>query len=291
MRSFLFVPADSQRKIDKSFGTSADALILDLEDAVAPERKAEARHLVRDALARDRAGRQVFVRVNALDTGLTLTDLSAVMAGAPDGVVLPKCAGRGDVVHLDRLLDGMEAALGLPMRRTRIIAVATETPAAVLGLAGYVGSSERLWGLMWGAEDLAGALGASANRSGGRYRAPFELARNLCLLGAAAAGVVAIDAVFTDIADSDGLLAEACEARVDGFGAKALIHPDQCDIVNQAFLPSEAEIRWAQRVLDALGISSLGVVRLDGKMIDRPHEIQARRILGMARPGAVDACG
>ncbi|RYF58956.1 MAG: hypothetical protein EOO27_10825, partial [Comamonadaceae bacterium] len=118
-----------------------------------------------------------------------------------------------------------------------------------------------------------------------------RVARNLCLLGAAAAGVVAIDAVFTDIADSEGLLAEACEARVDGFGSKALIHPDQCDIVNRAFLPSEAEIRWAQRVLDALETSSSGVVRLDGKMIDRPHEIQARRILGMARPGAVNACG
>jgi citrate lyase subunit beta / citryl-CoA lyase len=285
MRSFLFVPADSPRKIDKSFTSAADALILDLEDAVAPQRKDEARRLAREALGRERAGRRVFVRVNAFDTGLTLADLGAVMPGAPDGVVLPKCAGRDDIVRLDHVLDGMEAALALPPGRTSIIAVATETPAAVLGLAGYAGSSARLCGLMWGAEDLAGALGASSNRTDGRYRAPFELARNLCLLGAAAAEVMAIDAVYTDFADAEGLRAEASAARVDGFRAKAAIHPDQCAIVNAAFEPSEAERRWARAVLDALAATPAGVASLDGRMIDRPHEVQARRILGLAAPG------
>ena len=293
MRSFLFVPADSARKIAKSFGTRADALILDLEDAVAPDRKEGARGNAREALAQDRAGKQVFVRVNAFDTGLTLADLGAVMAGRPDGIVLPKCAGGRDVERLHHVLDGMEAALDILVGSTRILPVATETAGAVLNLASYTGCSSRLLGLMWGAEDLAGTLNASANRRHGAYRAPAEFARTLCLLGASAAGVLAIDAVYTDFSDAEGLRAEATEARIDGFQAKALIHPDHCDIVNEAFRPSEADRLWARAVLDTLEAGeSRGVAALDGRMIDRPHEIQARRILALTTDTGLNVrCG
>ena len=288
MRSFLFVPADSPRKIDKAMSGDADALILDLEDAVVPARKPLARTTAREALERPRGPRQVFVRVNAFDTGVLADDLGAVMAGRPDGIVLPKCSGGAEVQRLHHMLDGAEAALGLPAGRTLIIPVATETPQAVLAMASYAGCSTRLWGLMWGGEDLAGALGASANREGGAYRSPFRLARDLCLLGASAAGMVAIDAVFTDVADLQGLQDEATQARIDGFGAKAAIHPGQCAPIHAAFNPTEAERRWARAVLDALAASdaSQGVALLDGRMIDRPHAQQARRILARGGDGA-----
>lgn len=289
MRSFLFVPADSQRKIDKSREALADALILDLEDAVAPARKEEARGLVRAALARPRGRQQLFVRVNAFDTGLLPLDLAAAMAGRPDGIVLPKCAGGEDVRRLAHMLDGAEAVLGLPAGSTRIVAVATETPQAVLSMAGYAGCSPRLWGLMWGGEDLAGALGAGANREAGGYRSPFRLARDLCLLGAAAAGVVAIDAVFTDVHDSAGLQHEATQARIDGFGAKAAIHPAQCGPIHAAFTPGAEELAWARAVLAALAAAGDGVALLDGRMLDRPHGVQAQRIL--ARAAAVEGGG
>lgn len=282
MRSLLFVPADSPRKIAKSLDTEADALILDLEDAVAPQRKEVARALAREALQRERCGKRLFVRVNAFDTGLLLQDLAAVMAGRPDGIVLPKCAGGAQVQLLAHMLDGVEAALALPPGGTCIVAVATETAQAVLSMASYQGCSERLWGLMWGAEDLAGALGASTNRDAGAYRSPFRLARDLCLLGAAAAGVAAIDAVFTDVNDTAGLRAETVQARMDGFQAKAAIHPAQCAAIHEALTPSPAEQAWARAVLDALAHSADGVALLDGRMLDRPHEVQARRILARA---------
>lgn len=283
MRSLLFVPADSPRKIAKSFGSSADALILDLEDAVAMERKPVARQAARQALQQPRQGKKVFIRINALDTGLALDDLAEVMPGRPDGIVLPKCGGGKDVEQLHQLLDGMEAALRLPVGGSRIIPVATETPGAVLNLGSYAGCSARLLGLMWGAEDLASALGASANRRAGRYRAPFDLARQLCLLAAAAAGVMPIDAVWTDTADLEGLRDEAEQARIDGFTGKALIHPLHCDVVHQAFMPSEAEQRRARAILEAVAAApGAGVAVLDGRMIDRPHVIQAQRILALA---------
>ena len=287
MRSFLFVPADSPRKIEKSRSAEADALILDLEDAVAMPRKEAARALAREALQAARGRQQVYVRVNAFDTGLLPQDLGAVMAGRPDGLVLPKCASGDEVRRLAHMLDGAEAALGLPPGATRIVAVATETPQAVLSMASYAGCSPRLWGLMWGGEDLAGALGASANREAGAYRSPFRLARDLCLLGAAAAGVQAIDAVFTDVGDVEGLAQEARQARIDGFGAKAAIHPAQCAPIHAAFAPTAAELTWARAVLDALAAqdAGAGVVLLDGQMVDRPHAVQARRILARGGVG------
>ncbi|MBO9513244.1 MAG: CoA ester lyase [Variovorax sp.] len=285
MRSLLFVPGDDRRKIEKSLQTQADALVLDLEDSVAPARKPQARAIVREALGADRHGKTVYVRINAFDSGEMLADLAAVMPGRPHGIVLPKCEGGEDVRRLDHMLSGVECALGIEAGRTRIIVVSTETAAAVLAHASYRDASPRLDGLIWGAEDLAGALGASANRDpAGAYKPPFELARSLCLLGAAAANVLAIDAVYTDYQDLAGLAAEARRAREDGFGCKAAIHPSQCGVINAAFMPTEAEVGWARRVLQALrGAQGQGVATLDGRMIDRPHEIQARRILQRAQ--------
>ena len=201
MRSFLFVPGDSARKFESAKKTAADALILDLEDSVAPDQKAAARTITRGMLDSRKAGQKLFVRVNALDTGLTLADLAAVMPGRPDGIVLPKCAGAADVNRLALYLDAFEAASAIEAESIRIVVVATETAQAVLKLHDYEGASPRLWGMMWGAEDLAASLGSSRNRTDGRYHSPFLLARDLCLISAAAAGVVAIDTIATDIDD------------------------------------------------------------------------------------------
>ncbi len=275
-RSLLFVPGDSERKLDKAPGTAADLLIVDLEDAVSAANKEVALGITRAFLDRDRAGKQVYVRVNAFDTGWVERDLAAVMAGKPDGIVLPKSEGGGDIDRLATLLDRYDDD-----GATRIIPVATETPQAVLNLASYRGCSPRLAGLMWGAEDLASAIGATSNRDAeGRFRSPFRLARDLCLHAAASAGVAAIDTVYVDVHNHDGLRAEALEARADGFTAKAVIYPAHCEIVNAAFAATEAEIAWAHAVLKALAESAGGgVAMLDGKMLDKPHEVQARRIL------------
>ena len=190
MRSFLFVPGDSARKFESAKKTAADALILDLEDSVAPDQKTPARTITRGMLDARKAGQKLYVRVNALDTGLTLADLAAVMPGRPDGIVLPKCAGAADLNRLALYLDAFEAASGIDAESTRIIVVATETAQAVLKLHNYEGASSRLWGMMWGAEDLAASLGSSRNRTDGRYHSPFLLARDLCLISAAAAGMV-----------------------------------------------------------------------------------------------------
>ena len=205
MRSMLFVPGDSPRKFEKASDSKAGALILDLEDSVATEKKEEARKLTRVALSGRRGAQQLYVRVNALDTGMTLLDLAAVMSAAPDGIVLPKSHGGDDIRQLSFWLDAFEAAAGLQVGATRIVAVATETAASLFGLASYKESSPRLVGLMWGAEDLAASLGASENRSGGVLHSPFRLARDMCLMGAAAADVAAIDTVYTDIDNLVGL--------------------------------------------------------------------------------------
>jgi citrate lyase subunit beta/citryl-CoA lyase len=251
MRSFLFVPGDSVRKFDSAKKTAADALILDLEDSIAPDGKVGARDITRQMLDARNPTQKIYIRVNALDTGLTLGDLAAVMPGRPDGIVLPKCEGATDVDRLALYLDAFEAASGIAAGTTRIVTVATETARAVLKLLDFGNMSPRLWGMMWGAEDLAASLGASRNRSDGRFHSPFVLARDLCLIAAAAAGVVAIDTIATDIDDLDALKAESIAARQDGFLAKAVIHPKHVDIVNAAFMPTEEEIAWSQRVVAA----------------------------------------
>jgi citrate lyase subunit beta/citryl-CoA lyase len=285
MRSFLFVPGDSARKFESAKKTAADALILDLEDSVAPDQKAAARTITRGMLDSRKAGQKLFVRVNALDTGLTLADLAAVMPGRPDGIVLPKCAGAADVNRLALYLDAFEAASGIEAESTRIVVVATETAQAVLKLHDYEGASPRLWGMMWGAEDFAASLGSSRNRTDGRYHSPFLLARDLCLISAAAAGVVAIDTIATDIDDLAALKDEAVAARRDGFLAKAVIHPKHVDVVNAALTPTDEEVAWARQIVKAFDDNpNSGVVKIDGKMIDKPHLRAAVKILALVEP-------
>ncbi len=283
MRSMLFVPGDAPRKFEKACQGNASALILDLEDSVVIEKKNEARGLTRTMLSGRRGPHQLYVRVNALDTGMTLTDLAAVMPAAPDGIVLPKSRGGEDVRMLSLWLDAFEAAAGSRPGSTRIMVVATETAASMFGLGTYKDSSPRLAGLMWGAEDLSAALGATEKASGGVFHSPYRLARDLCLIGAAAAEVLAIDTVYTDIDNLAGLEAETRAARRDGFSAKALIHPKHVDIVNAAFEPTAAERAWAEKVVAAFAANpDLGTLRLDGSMIDRPHLRAARKILGLS---------
>jgi citrate lyase subunit beta/citryl-CoA lyase len=257
-------------------------LILDLEDSVVPDKKDEARGLTRTMLSSRRDGPKLYVRVNALDTAMTLQDLAAVMPAAPDGIVLPKCRSGDDVRHLALWLDAFEAAAGTKPGTTRIVVVATETAASVFGLGTYKDCSPRLAGLMWGAEDLAASLGATENASAGKFHSPYLLARDMCLIGAAAAEVAAIDTVYTDIENLAGLEQETRAARRDGFSAKALIHPKHVDIVNAAFEPNAAERAWAEKIVAAFADNpNLGTLRLEGKMIDKPHLRAAEKILGI----------
>ncbi len=266
----------------KADSSGADVVIYDLEDAVHPDQKEAARPLVKTALAGDHPAPLLrYVRVNALDTPWCEGDLQAVLPAEPDGIVLPKVSGPEDLVHLGALIGRWE----LPKKAgsTRVIAVCTETPQATLSLAARSWKHPRLAGLLWGGEDLSAAIGATANRDGGGYTAPFALARSLCLLAAHTAGVAAIDAVFTDFRDSDALAREADAARRDGFTAKAAIHPAQVGIINARFTPTEAERLWAERVVSAFEAAGSNVVALDGKMLDAPHLTQARRVLSSLR--------
>ncbi|MDH3305482.1 MAG: CoA ester lyase [Gammaproteobacteria bacterium] len=277
-RSFLFVPADSERKMKKAGDTGADALILDLEDAVAPEARPEARLMASEYLQ----GRQnVWVRINALDSEDSAADLEAVIPARPAGIVLPKARRAADAVALSRCINELEQQSGIERGQTRIIVLCTERPEALFTLHGYVDATKRLFGLSWGAEDLSVAVGASANRDEqGNWLPIFEMARSLCLLAAAAAEVTAIDTVFTDFRDHEGLLRYAANARRDGFSGMLAIHPAQVDVINAAFEPSPAEIDRAERIVELFEANpGAGTIGLDGKMIDRPHLIQARRLL------------
>lgn len=282
MRSFLFVPGDSERKFAKARAGHADALILDLEDSVASDAKEAARLSVQVMLGGERAAQQIFVRVNAFDTELTSRDLAAVMGARPDGIVLPKCESGAQVQRLANMLDALEPVFGIESGKTRIIGIATETAASLFSLGSYRDASPRLWGIMWGAEDLAASLGASTNRDAAGLLEPYRLARNLCLAAAAAAGIAAIDTVATQIGDLEALALEAEEARRDGFTAKAVIHPAHVDIVNAAFRPSPAEIANARSIVAAFANSGgAGVFQLNGRMIDKPHLRAAEHILAM----------
>ncbi|MCA1999347.1 MAG: CoA ester lyase [Hyphomicrobiales bacterium] len=286
MRSLLFVPGDDARKIARGLASGADALILDLEDSVAPARKEAARGLVRETLAaRQPGGPRLLVRVNALRSGEIAADLDGVMPGRPDAVMLPKCEGGADVQHLGALIAVREAEHAIGDGATGIIAIATETPLALFRLGTIPGASLRLQGLTWGAEDLAGAVGAERNRGeAGAYTAPFQLARSLALFAAAAAEVPAIDSVYVDFRDEAGLRAEAEAGRRDGFTAKMAIHPAQIAIINAVFTPDSATIAHAARIVALFAANpDQGVIGLDGQMVDRPHLVQAERILARAR--------
>ena len=284
MRSLLFVPGDDDRKIAKGLASSADALILDLEDSVAPARKGVAREVCVKALQSAAATKKLFVRVNALDTGQTLADLAAVVRARPYGIVLPKCGGGDDARLVGQYLAALEAREGIENGATRILPIATENGASMFGLGTYAGVA-RLCGMFWGGEDLAADLGAVSNRgTNGGYSAPYQLARSLTLYAAAAAQVDAVDAVYTNFRDLDGLRAEAADALRDGFSAKAAIHPDQVEPINVAFTPSADDVAWAKRVVAAFDASlGAGVTSIDGKMLDRPHHRSAERVLARAR--------
>lgn len=279
MRSWLFVPGDSERKFARASEGEADVLILDLEDSVLPADKQAARGTTRAMLEAPRGRQQRWVRVNALDTGLTLGDLAAVMPARPDGIVLPKCAEAGQVRQLGHWLDAFEAAQGLEAAPTRILAIATETAASLFGLGSYAQAGPRLAALTWGAEDLSADIGGLANRADGAWLGVYRLARELCLAAAAAAGVPAIDTVHVDINDLDGLAADARTARRDGFAGKMIIHPSHVAATNAAFTPAPEELDWARRVVAAFADGGAGATRMDGKMLDRPHLRLAERLL------------
>ncbi len=276
LRSLLFVPGDRPDRMEKAMGAGADALILDLEDAVAPAARPEARNAVAQFLAAHQ-GSRLWVRVNPLDSPECGRDLQAVLPAHPDGIVLPKAEGGASVADLSHRLAERGNATA------RIIAIATETAAAMFQL-GTFGGHNRLAALTWGAEDLPAAVGAVTSREpDGSFTPPYELARSLCLFGAAAAAVAPIETVYPAFRDLDGLEASAGRARRDGFTGMLAIHPDQVPVINAAFTPTAAEIAHARSVVAAFEASpGAGALSLDGRMIDRPHLVQAQRILAAA---------
>ena len=285
LRSMLFVPGDSEKKMAKGGSIGADALILDLEDSVAASRRPLAREMIHDYLRNaGRAGGELWVRINPLDTADALRDVAAVARARPDGIALPKCNGPEDVVQLSHYLDALEVEHGIPQGSIAICAIATETAAAPFTLGQYKGAP-RLRVLTWGAEDLAAALGASSNKDAtGNYTAPYVLARSLCLFGAHAAGVQGLDTVQPDFRNAAKLREECNDARRDGFLGKIAIHPDQVAVINECFTPSAAEIAHAQAVIDAFAANpGAGTLSLEGKMIDMPHLKQAERLMSIVR--------
>lgn len=282
-RSYLFVPADSEKKLMKAAASDADALIIDLEDSVAQAARPKARTRAAEFLAESiRPAR--LVRINPLRHDDSRRDIEAVMPAKPDGIVLPKAAGAADIVTLAESLDMAEEAHGITVGDTRILPIVTERPAALFRLHEYAGVSARIIGLTWGAEDLSAALGAFANKDEeGHWLPPYQLARSLCLFAAAAAAVAAIDTVYTDFRDLHGLAAYAGRARRDGFTGMLAIHPAQVATINNAFMPSHDEISRARRIVELFTEhEGAGVLELDGEMIDRPHFLRAQRILDVA---------
>lgn len=284
VRSLLFVPGDSERKIEKALACPADALILDLEDAVAPERRAVARSICAEALRSSPTRQRLFVRINALDTADALPDLAAVVGAQPVGIMLPKCRSAADLLRLDHYLSALEAREGSELGTIRVLPIVTETGESMFGLGSYGEGTPRLAGMLWGGEDLAADIGAHGNRdASGGYGFLYQLARSRCLLAATAARAVAVDAVYTDFRDLEGLRDEARIAALDGFTAKAAIHPDQAEVINEAFTPTREQTERAQRIIDAFAaVPGAGVAALDGRMLDRPHLVMARRILERA---------
>jgi len=284
MRSLLFVPADGGNKLDKARASGADALIVDLEDSITPERKAAARApavAFLKAAQKDKQRPRLLVRINGLDTGLADADLDAVVAGRPDAILLPKAEGGASVMHLDAKLAAREAINDLPAGSIAIFALATETAKALFQTGTYGGSSKRLKGLTWGAEDLSAELGAHANRGAdGQWLDPYRVARALCLAGASAAQVPALDTVYVDYKNDAGLRHECEEARRDGFSGKLAIHPAQVAIINEVFTPSAADIAKAKALIAAFAAKpGAGAVGIDGKMYDRPHLVRANALL------------
>lgn len=290
LRSWLFVPGDSEKKLGKGLESGADALIVDLEDSVAEESKAFAREFTgkwltvhRNQIAAGPAAAR-WVRINALDTPHWRADLAAVMPGAPAGIMLPKASGPDAVQQVAAELYELEQRCGVPSGTTRILPLVSETPAAALGIASYVGASlPRLAGLTWGAEDLSSALGATRKRDGsGEWTDLFRMVRAQCLLAAHARGVAAVDTLYAQFRDEDGTRRAAEAARADGFSGMLAIHPAQVPIINRAFEPSAAELAEAEAIIAAFAANpGAGTLQIEGRMIDRPHLRLAQRLLGI----------
>jgi citrate lyase subunit beta/citryl-CoA lyase len=291
MRSLLFVPGDSEKKLEKGFQSGADVVIVDLEDSVAPAHKAAARAVAADFIRarRKETAASIYIRVNDLLTGLTDDDLASVIAVAPDGIMLPKANGSANVTQLSAKLRVHEAEHGLADGATKIIAIMTEAAAGVLAAPTWREPNPRLAGLTWGAEDLSAAIGARATRDErGRYTDVFRFARTITILAASASEVAAIDTVFVNFRDTDGLRAECMEAERDGFTGKMAIHPAQVEIINEAFTPSAESVSHAREVAEAFAAAgNPGVVGIGGKMYDRPHLRLAERLLARAKAAGV----
>jgi citrate lyase subunit beta/citryl-CoA lyase len=288
MRSFLFIPGDSPKKLEKGLGSGADALLLDLEDSISPQNKAQARDVTLAFLKEAQPVKsrpRIYVRINGLQTGLTDADLDTIVAGKPDGVMFPKAEGGAAVIHCDAKLTAREAIHGLPEGSLDIIAIATETAQAIFLAGTYAGASKRLKGLTWGAEDLSVELGAEANRDrDGHFLAPYQLARSLCLAGAAAAQVQAIDTVYVDFRNDAGLRRECEEARRDGFTGKMAIHPGQVAAINEVFTPTADQVKRAEAVIAEFAKNpGAGTVGIGGVMYDRPHLERAKQLLARAK--------
>ncbi|SFO35757.1 CoA ester lyase [Sphingomonas sp. OK281] len=280
MRSWLFAPGDSERKMTKAVEGSADIVLLDLEDAVATENKPLARRIVHDFVKDNPARVRIWVRVNPLDGPYTLTDLAAVMPAHPGGIMLPKVYGRQDVDRLDHYLSAFEAANGIDVGSTPVIVLVTETAEAMFHTGDYKGAP-RVVALTWGAEDLADSIGASSNRNpDGSYGSTYELARSMCLLGAATAGVTAIETIQGDFRDLDTLKTRAEKVRRDGYRGMLAIHPAQVDVINAAFTPTEDEIADAQAIVDIFAANpGVGAIGYKGGMLDRPYLSRAEHLL------------
>jgi citrate lyase subunit beta/citryl-CoA lyase len=288
MRSLLFVPADGGSKLDKAFASGADAMIVDLEDSIAHDRKREARAsaaaFVKQAVEQAKRPR-IIVRVNGLATGLTDDDLDAIVPARPDAILLPKAEGGAAVIHADAKLAAREAIAGLDDGHVKIIAQAFETAAGLFMAGSFRGASARLIGLTWGPEDLSAEVGAEANRDAdGRFTEPFRLARSICLFAAAAAGVAAIETVYVDFRNLAGLKRETEDARRDGFTGRLAIHPAQVAVINEVFTPTTEALARARAIMAAFAATpGAGVVAIDGVMYDRPHLARAQTLIARAK--------
>jgi citrate lyase subunit beta / citryl-CoA lyase len=284
MRSLLFVPADGGPKLDKAMASGADGVILDLEDSITPERKAHARAAALEFLKAANTNKQrprLLVRINGLDTGMTDADLDAVVAGKPDAILFPKAEGGATVTHLDAKLTAREAIAGLPEGAIKILAQSVESAAGLFLAGTFRDASARLIGMTWGPEDLSAELGAEANRdANGDLTEPYRIARAMCLFSAAAAKLPAIETVYVDFRNSEGLRRDTLAARRDGFTGRLAIHPAQVAVINEVFTPSPEQIAKAKAVVAAFAAQpDAGAVGIDGKMYDRPHLLRAQALL------------
>ena len=289
MRSFLFVPADGGSKLDKAMASGADAVIVDLEDSISPERKDVARAAALEFLKAHHAKKDrpcLLIRINGLDTGMTDADLDAVVAGAPDAVLFPKAEGGATVVHLDAKLTAREAIAGLPEGSIKVLAQTVESAAGLFLAGTFRDASRRLIGMTWGPEDLSAELGAESNREAdGTLTEPYRMARSICLFGAAAARLPAIETIYVDFRNSEGLRRDTELARRDGFTGRLAIHPAQVPVINAVFTPTAEQIEKAKAVIAAFAAQpGAGAVGIDGKMYDRPHLVRAQALL--ARVGS-----